>query len=229
VELDKVGGTDLERKVKMATTGENWPAPQSSLYEIAQATFDYNGYREVMPLVWERLKSGNWRIVFKVLVLLDALLKHGSERCVSEIMDRQFEIGNFTSYSAMEDNRDKAAGIRDKAKDLLEMLKDASKLKQIREVADRNKDKYVGVSNAGGGYGNNSGGYGNSGGGGYGGRGGGGGGGGGGRYDEDDKPQEDKFGSKKDDEQAGEEGSAALSTKPSAHRRLSPLAPLSSC
>ena len=155
-----------------------------------------------MPLVWERLKSSNWRIVFKVLVLLDALLKHGSERCVSEIMDRQFEIGNFTSYSAMEDNRDKGAGIRDKAKELLDMLKDASKLKQLREVADRNKDKYVGVGHAGGGYGN-------SGGGSYGGRGGGGSGGGGGRYDEDDKPAEDKYGSKKDDEQAGEEGSAA--------------------
>ena len=200
VELDKVGGTDLERKVKFATTGENWPAPQSSLYEIAQATYDYNGYREVMPLVWERLKSGNWRIVFKCLVLLEALLKHGSERVVSEVMDRQYEISNYTSFSVHEGDRDRGAGIRDKSKEILDMLKDSSKLKQIREVAEKNKDKYVGVSNAGGtsGYGNSSKGYGNSGG--YGGRGGGG--GGGGDYEE---RYEDKFSAQAKEDNNGDD------------------------
>jgi len=80
----QVYGTELEKKVRAATTPENWPAPQSALYEIAQATYDYNGYREVMPLVWSRLTTSNdWRIVFKVLVLIEALLKHGSERVVS--------------------------------------------------------------------------------------------------------------------------------------------------
>ena len=210
MELDKVGGTDLERKVKQATTSENWPAPQSSLYEIAQATYDYNGYREVMPLVWERLKSGNWRIVFKCLVLLEALLKHGSERVVSEVMDRQHEISNFTAFSAHEGDRDRGAGIRDKSKELLDMLKDASKLKQVREVAEKNKDKYVGVSNAGGssGYGNSSRGYGNSGG--YGGRSG----GGGGREDREE-PYEDKFSAaakKQDEEPADEEASDSKHT-----------------
>ena len=212
VELDKVGGTELERKVKQATTGENWPAPQSSLYEIAQATYDYNGYREVMPLVWERLKSGNWRIVFKCLVLLEALLKHGSERVVSEVMDRQYEISNYSSFSVHEGDRDRGAGIRDKSKEILDMLKDASKLKQIREVAEKNKDKYVGVSNAGGssGYGNSSRGYGNSGG--YGGRGGGGSGGG---YDNDKEDRyEDKFSAAQSKDENGDDEASDTHTHP---------------
>src|ERR1700753_2410116 len=114
-----------------------------------------------MPLVWSRLTTSNdWRIVYKVLVLIDALLKHGSERVVSEVQDRQYELSNFTSYHAEEGGRDRAAGIRDKAKEILDMLKDASKLKQLRAVAEKNKDKYVGVSNSGGvsGYGGRGGG-----------------------------------------------------------------------
>jgi len=156
VGLGQVYGTELEKKVRAATSPENWPAPQSALYEIAQATFDYNGYREIMPLVWSRLtQSNNWRIVFKCLVLIEALLKHGSERVVSEVADRQYELSNFTSFHFHEGDKDRGAGIRDKSKDILEMMKDPSKLKEIRAVAEKNKDKYVGVSNSGGtqGYG----------------------------------------------------------------------------
>jgi len=38
--IDLVRGTELEKKVKEATSNENWGAPSSLLNEIARATFD---------------------------------------------------------------------------------------------------------------------------------------------------------------------------------------------
>ena len=37
---DTVGGTDLEKKVKGATSNEHYPTPLSQLQDIAQATHD---------------------------------------------------------------------------------------------------------------------------------------------------------------------------------------------
>ena len=53
--VDLLRGTDLEKKVKEATSNENWGAPSTLMYEIAQATYDYAGYREVVPLLFKRL------------------------------------------------------------------------------------------------------------------------------------------------------------------------------
>ena len=38
--VDQLRGTDLEKKVKEATSNENWGAPNSLLREIARASFD---------------------------------------------------------------------------------------------------------------------------------------------------------------------------------------------
>ena len=38
--VDQLRGTELEKKVKEATSNENWGAPNSLLREIARSSFD---------------------------------------------------------------------------------------------------------------------------------------------------------------------------------------------
>lgn len=84
--IEQKRGTDLEKKVKEATSGtENWGANTTLKDELARATYDFHGYSEVMNTLWLRLaeSSKNWKIVFKSLELLDYLLRNGSERYVT--------------------------------------------------------------------------------------------------------------------------------------------------
>ena len=67
--LEQLTGTDLEKKVKQATSPDPTEHATSILKnEIADATHDYTGFREVMNLLWKRLlDSGkNWVVVTKV-------------------------------------------------------------------------------------------------------------------------------------------------------------------
>lgn len=89
--IDSVRGTDLEKRVKEATSNENWAASYVDCFvclsvslscllsvcipiysntmknEIARATMDYGKFNEIMSVLWTRMQESpsNWRIVFK--------------------------------------------------------------------------------------------------------------------------------------------------------------------
>lgn len=69
--IDGQRGTDLEKKVKEATSIDNWGASSTLKNDIARATFDYMGFKEVMPVLWKRMgeNARNWRIIYKASLL----------------------------------------------------------------------------------------------------------------------------------------------------------------
>jgi len=150
--IDQARGTDLEKKVKAATSPENWHASSTVKNEIASATYDYASYREVMPIIWKRLNEStkNWAIVNKTVALLEHLVRCGSERVVDECRERLYQIQTLENFHCVdEQGRDRGAAVRDSAKQLRELLNDRDKLKEARAAAAKNKDKYVGVSSSG--------------------------------------------------------------------------------
>ena len=50
--------------------------------EIADLTYNMVAFTEIMQMVWKRLNDHgkNWRHVYKALVLLEYLIKTGSEK-----------------------------------------------------------------------------------------------------------------------------------------------------
>lgn len=110
--LDQLRGTDLERKVKEATSNENWGTSNTVLREIARSTFDYDGYREIMPLIWQRLdeKGRNWRVVFKTLTLLEICIKYGSERVIDETKERIYAIKTLMDFQHFDPETSKDCG-----------------------------------------------------------------------------------------------------------------------
>jgi hypothetical protein len=65
---DGISGTDLEKRVKAATSNEHAPCTNSELQAIANLTHDYANCREIMPLVWKRIDQDReyWRMIYKV-------------------------------------------------------------------------------------------------------------------------------------------------------------------
>ncbi|EQC26979.1 hypothetical protein SDRG_15194 [Saprolegnia diclina VS20] len=174
-------GSETERKIEEALSNKNWGASSTLLNELAQLTYEYESYNLIMKKVWEGMdvEARQWRTVFKALTLLDHLIKNGTERVVENARDHMFKLRTLSDFNYYDGSADKGAGVREKVKQVLEMLNDNDRIRDEREKAKRLRDKYTGVGSSGnigggGGYASNSGGYGNSGGSGYGNSGGGG-------------------------------------------------------
>jgi len=61
--------TEVEAKVREATNDEAWGPTGSQMQELAQYTFTYEHYPEVMAMLWRRMlydNRNNWRRVYKV-------------------------------------------------------------------------------------------------------------------------------------------------------------------
>lgn len=60
--------TEVEIKVRDATNDEAWGPHGSAMQEIAQYTFTYEHYTEVMSMLWKRMfqEKENWRSTYKV-------------------------------------------------------------------------------------------------------------------------------------------------------------------
>lgn len=146
--------------------------------------------------MWEAVETPRpaaWRVVFKGLTLLEHLVKNGSERCVDDARNHSHVLRSLHRFNYYEGTVDRGLGVREKAKQIVEMLSDDERVREERQKSRKLREKFGGnlggVSSGGGGggyagYGNESswnntsdGGYGNggigsSGGGGYGGGGG---------------------------------------------------------
>ena len=74
--------TFAEVKVREATSNDPWGPSTTLMSEIADLSFNMVAFAEVMQMIWKRLSDSgkNWRHVYKALVLLDYLVKTGSER-----------------------------------------------------------------------------------------------------------------------------------------------------
>lgn len=62
--------------------------------EIADLTYNVVAFTEIMQMLWKRLNDHgkNWRHVYKALVLLEYLIKTGSERVAQQCKENIFAI-----------------------------------------------------------------------------------------------------------------------------------------
>jgi hypothetical protein len=149
----KFGGSELEKKVKLSTNvADNWEVSNTVKLEIAQATNTYDGFRQVMPLLWKRLKenSGKWLVILKVLGILDSCIKNGSPRCVDEAREHMYQLRGLQDFHAKDKSGvDRAVGIRERAKNICSLLNDDDGLRKLRASQRDNSGSYEGMGNRG--------------------------------------------------------------------------------
>lgn len=143
--------TDTESKVRDATNDDPWGPSGAQMQEVASFTFTYESFPEAMGMLWKRLlqdNRSNWRRTYKSLLLLDYLIKNGSERVVTSAREHIYDLRSLENYTFVDDNgKDQGVNIRHKVSDMIEFIQDDDRLRDERKKAKKNKDKYVGMSN----------------------------------------------------------------------------------
>ncbi|GLJ29648.1 hypothetical protein SUGI_0584610 [Cryptomeria japonica] len=144
---------EIEQKVLDATSDEPWGPHGTVMAEIAQATKNFNESQLVMGALWKRVSetSRNWRHVYKALTVLEYLVANGSERVVDELLEHTFQISTLSDFEFVEPNgKDQGINVRKKAQNILSLINDKDKIREVRQKAAANRDKYGGLSSSGG-------------------------------------------------------------------------------
>ncbi|CAL2051005.1 unnamed protein product [Caenorhabditis brenneri] len=138
-------------EVREATNEDPWGPTGPQMKKIAEYTRSrymedfYNVYTPLFSRMLENNKDA-WRRVYKSLVLLDYLLKNGSERFVQEAREKTYELRRLESYKYIDEKgRDQGINIRHRVKQILEMMNDDELLQAERKKANADdKSKYRG-------------------------------------------------------------------------------------
>ena len=95
-------------------------------------------------VIWKRLNDHgkNWRHVYKSLVLLDHLIKYGNERVAQQCRENIFAIQTLKDFQYIEDQKDQGFNVREKAKQLVALLRDDERLRNERRKAQDARERY---------------------------------------------------------------------------------------
>jgi hypothetical protein len=113
--------------------------------------------------MWEAIETPRpsaWRVIFKGLTLLEHLLKNGSERCVDDARNHSHLLRNLDRFNYYEGTVDRGVGVREKSKQVVEILQDDERIREERQKARHLRETFSGrgASAAGGGGGGGGGG-----------------------------------------------------------------------
>ena len=144
--------SEAEVKVREATSNDPWGPSSTLMSEISDLTYNIVALGEVMRMIWKRLNDSgkNWRHVYKSLVLLDYLIKNGNEKVAQQCKEHIVAIQTLKDFQFVEEQKDQGASVREKAKQLVSLLRDDERLKAERNKAfnarERNAQNAMGIS-----------------------------------------------------------------------------------
>lgn len=142
--------TEVEAKVREATNDDAWGPTGALMQEVAQCTFTYEHFPEVMGMLWKRMlhdNKKNCRRTYKALLLLGYLVRNGSERVVTSAREHIYDLRSLENYTFIDEHgKDQGVNVRQRVKDLIDFIQDDDKLREERKKAKKTKDKYVGMS-----------------------------------------------------------------------------------
>jgi epsin len=93
-----------------------------------------------------------WRQIYKALQLLEFLIKHGSERVIDDARSHLTLLKMLRQFHFIDQNgKDQGVNVRNRAKELADLLSDVERIRNERKKARANKAKYTGVEGGGGG------------------------------------------------------------------------------
>lgn len=143
------GYTDTQVKVRTATSNDPWGPSGTQMNELAQLSYNQNDFIEMMEIMDKRLndKGKNWRHVFKTLTVLDYLLHAGSENVVIYFRDNMYVVKTLREFQYVDEaGKDQGGNVRQKAKDITNLLLDEARLRDERRGRSNMRDRMQGSS-----------------------------------------------------------------------------------
>lgn len=120
-----------------------------------------------MPMIYKRFtekSAEEWRQIYKALQLLEYLVKHGSERVIDDARSHISTIKMLRNFHYIDEKmKDQGINVRNRAKELAELLQDSERIRAERRKAKSNTKKFGAVSSESAFPGSSSAGFGGSG------------------------------------------------------------------
>lgn len=143
--------SEMEAKVREATNDDPWGASSTLMQEIAAGTHNFQQFNEIMPCIYSRFmdkEARQWREIYKALQLLEYIVKHGSERVVDDARSHLSTIKMLRNFHYIDEKgKDQGINVRNRAKELTELLMDVDRIRAERRKAKANRNKYIGQGN----------------------------------------------------------------------------------
>ena len=135
--------SEAQVKVREATSNDPWGPSSTLMTQIAEMTNNVVAFGEVMQMIWRRINDHgkNWRHVYKALVLLDYLVKTGNDKVAQQCKENIYAIETLTTFQHWEADKDQGKNVRERAKQLVALLKDEDRLKNERQKAMKARDR----------------------------------------------------------------------------------------
>ena len=145
---DILGKTPLEEDLDNAINNEEWLAPNTLLRSLAEKTHHDEDSSRILKAIWENLRSAprNWRKIQKTLLLVDMVIRTGSQRALAEIRNESFKIRILTDFSYEDSGMGYGNGVRETATEIVRILGDIRLLEAEREKARGYMPKCEGYS-----------------------------------------------------------------------------------
>ncbi|GAV08461.1 hypothetical protein RvY_18144 [Ramazzottius varieornatus] len=135
---------DAQVKVREATSNDPWGPAASLMADIADMTYNHLAFSDIMQMLWKRLNDNgkDWRHVYKALVVLDYIIKAGTEKVAQHCLENLYFIQTLQNFQYSEDNKDLGMNVREKAKQVVCLLTDDEKLKNERAKASKTRERF---------------------------------------------------------------------------------------
>ncbi|CAD8083427.1 unnamed protein product [Paramecium sonneborni] len=148
---DKLTKSPLEQTLSESTSNENWNTPTKLLQELAEASYGYTSCDIIMKFIWKRLDSDNreWRRILKTLNIIEYLIKNGAPHCVGEFRNNISKIRSFSDFFLVDQGSDKGLSIRDKTKQLVDLLSNENLIIEERESAKKIRERLAAAGGVG--------------------------------------------------------------------------------
>ncbi|KAL8850532.1 MAG: hypothetical protein Q9221_004489 [Calogaya cf. arnoldii] len=102
-----------------------------------------------MPMIYKRFtekSAEEWRQIYKGLQLLEFLIKNGSERVIDDARSHMSLLKMLRQFHFIDQNgKDQGINVRNRSKELTELLSDVDRIRQERKKARANRNKFGGV------------------------------------------------------------------------------------
>lgn len=106
-----------------------------------------------MPMIYKRFtekSAEEWRQIYKSLQLLEYLVKNGSERVIDDARSHISTIKMLRNFHYIDEKmKDQGINVRNRAKELAELLQDSEQIRLERRKAKSNTKKFGAVSSDG--------------------------------------------------------------------------------
>ncbi|GAB7329807.1 hypothetical protein MBLNU13_g01528t1 [Cladosporium sp. NU13] len=107
-----------------------------------------------MPMIYKRFtekSAEEWRQIYKALQLMEFLVKNGSERVIDDARSHLSLLKMLRQFHYIDQNgKDQGINVRNRSKELTELLGDVDRIRQERKKAKATKNKYGGVEGGAG-------------------------------------------------------------------------------